>query len=267
MYDARGIPSCSGAMASTLGKINPFRYRGYVYDEETGLYYLRSRYYNCNWLRFANADAVIGRGALRTHNVYTYCLCNPLVFSDLSGYEVTINIYNKDFSTIFDVDLGHVDVSIDGTIYSFGRYRKTWGPFGMLGEGILVVGNEKFMIEQQREKRDVARFTLNLTSEQEQLFSSYFDQLINSATKIETFDEGQPSERTWYCFQETHKYAEYNLLLTNCTTVTVDAFQYALGEDCPFHLLSVFVPSEMYNTLDGNFLKQHVKEKEVVKRK
>ncbi len=33
-------------MANTLGKYNPFRYRGYVYDEETGLYYLNSRYYD-----------------------------------------------------------------------------------------------------------------------------------------------------------------------------------------------------------------------------
>ena len=47
VYDAWGRPiSCSGIMANTLGKINPFRYRGYVYDEETGLYYLRSRYYS-----------------------------------------------------------------------------------------------------------------------------------------------------------------------------------------------------------------------------
>ena len=35
---------------------NPFRYRGYVYDEETGLYYLRSRVYNPEWKRFMNAD-------------------------------------------------------------------------------------------------------------------------------------------------------------------------------------------------------------------
>ena len=36
----------SGTLASTLGAINPLRYRGYVYDTETGLYYLNSRYYN-----------------------------------------------------------------------------------------------------------------------------------------------------------------------------------------------------------------------------
>ena len=49
-YDAWGrILSKTGTMASTLGTLNPFRYRGYVCDEETGLYYLRSRYYNPEW--------------------------------------------------------------------------------------------------------------------------------------------------------------------------------------------------------------------------
>lgn len=46
-YDAWGkVLSTAGTMASTLGTVQPFRYRGYVYDVETGLYYLRSRYYN-----------------------------------------------------------------------------------------------------------------------------------------------------------------------------------------------------------------------------
>ena len=59
-YDAWGrILSKTGTMASTLGTLNPFRYRGYVYDEETGLYYLRSRYYNPEWARFLNADQLI----------------------------------------------------------------------------------------------------------------------------------------------------------------------------------------------------------------
>ena len=39
----------SGSMEETLGSVQPFRYRGYVFDEETGLYYLRSRYYNPGW--------------------------------------------------------------------------------------------------------------------------------------------------------------------------------------------------------------------------
>ena len=43
-YDAWGKPiATTGSMAATLGTRNPFRYRGYIYDEETELYYLRSR--------------------------------------------------------------------------------------------------------------------------------------------------------------------------------------------------------------------------------
>ena len=60
-YDAWGKAiSMTGSLAETLGKRNPFRYRGYVYDEETGLYYLRSRYYNPTVGRFVNADVSIG---------------------------------------------------------------------------------------------------------------------------------------------------------------------------------------------------------------
>ena len=46
-YDAWGQPlTITGSMKDTLGKANPLRYRCYVYDEETGMYYLGSRYYN-----------------------------------------------------------------------------------------------------------------------------------------------------------------------------------------------------------------------------
>jgi RHS repeat-associated protein len=53
-------------MANTLGQHNPLRYRGYVYDRETGLYYLQSRYYNPEWGRFINAD-VLGGVEGRSH--------------------------------------------------------------------------------------------------------------------------------------------------------------------------------------------------------
>ena len=58
-YDAWGKPVLVRTLTTayeTLAEVNPFRYRGYVYDEETGLYYLRSRVYNPEWKRFMNAD-------------------------------------------------------------------------------------------------------------------------------------------------------------------------------------------------------------------
>lgn len=39
-----------------IAKQNPIRYRGYYYDNETGYYYLQSRYYDSNICRFINAD-------------------------------------------------------------------------------------------------------------------------------------------------------------------------------------------------------------------
>ena len=47
-YDAWGkVLSVSGSLSSTVGAVNPFRYRGYYYDVETGFYYVSSRYYLC----------------------------------------------------------------------------------------------------------------------------------------------------------------------------------------------------------------------------
>jgi len=86
-YNAWGKPmGVTGSMATTLGAANPFRYRGYYYDAETGLYYLNSRYYNPNWGRFLNADSVFGKaGGLLTHNLFAYCGNDPVMASDPSG--------------------------------------------------------------------------------------------------------------------------------------------------------------------------------------
>ena len=84
-YDAWGKPlSVTGSLANTIGYYNPFRYRGYVYDVETGLYYLRSRYYNPNWGRFVNADKII-RKSLLGYNLYSYCRNDPENNHDSSG--------------------------------------------------------------------------------------------------------------------------------------------------------------------------------------
>jgi len=87
-YDAWGNPlTTTGSMADTLGKLNPFRYRGYVYDTETGLYYLGSRYYNPTWGRFVNADnQIAGIGSNPGgYNVFAYCANNPTNMSDPAG--------------------------------------------------------------------------------------------------------------------------------------------------------------------------------------
>ena len=68
-----------------LGTLNPLRYRGYVYDVETGLYYLQSRYYNPTWGRFINADSQLSTSILAGVNLFVYCYNNPVCFSDSTG--------------------------------------------------------------------------------------------------------------------------------------------------------------------------------------
>ena len=52
----------TGSLANTVGANQPFRYRGYVYDNETELYYLQSRYYDPVICRFISADVYLSTG-------------------------------------------------------------------------------------------------------------------------------------------------------------------------------------------------------------
>ena len=68
---------------------NPLTYRGYIYDRETGFYYLQSRYYDPTVGRFLNADdtAFLGAsGTLLGWNLFGYCENGVTNGSDLSGF-------------------------------------------------------------------------------------------------------------------------------------------------------------------------------------
>ena len=88
-YDAWGnILSISGTKASTIGRYNPFRYRGYYYDTETGFYYVSSRYYDPEIGRFINADDIdyLGAdGSPLSYNLFAYCMNNPVNRFDVNG--------------------------------------------------------------------------------------------------------------------------------------------------------------------------------------
>lgn len=87
LYDSWGKPiSVTGTMASTLGADQPFRYRGYVYDNETQWYYLQSRYYDPTICRFISADVLLSTGqGVIGHDSFAYCLNNPTVNLDKTG--------------------------------------------------------------------------------------------------------------------------------------------------------------------------------------
>ena len=116
-YDAWGAPLwCTGELAETLGKVQPFRYRGYVFDEETGLYYLRSRYYNPRWGRFVNADCIYSA------NCFAYCENAPIAFFDEDGMKMSLKIGFDDCDFVTRLMLGGAG---GGFSYS-GRCEDIW---------------------------------------------------------------------------------------------------------------------------------------------
>ena len=88
-YDSWGtVTGISGIMSETLGKDNPYRFKGYYYDEETGMYYLKSRYYQPEICRFISADTIEVldcQGDLNDKNLYAYCDNNPVMRVDTGG--------------------------------------------------------------------------------------------------------------------------------------------------------------------------------------
>ena len=88
-YDAWGnftTTYYNNCTASHHANLNPFRYRGYYYDAETGLYYLQSRYYDPVIGRFINPDKYIfaGQGFVG-YNMFAYCLNNHVNKVDYTG--------------------------------------------------------------------------------------------------------------------------------------------------------------------------------------
>lgn len=77
--DMSGYPDCAA-------NVNPLRYRGYYYDNESGFYYLQSRYYGPTIGRFVNADGYVSTGqGLLGYNMFAYCNNNPVKYLDKNG--------------------------------------------------------------------------------------------------------------------------------------------------------------------------------------
>lgn len=90
--------------------LNPFRYRGYLYDEETGLYYLQSRYYDPIVGRFLNADDIqfiINYNNVIATNTFAYCGNNSIKHVDFLGTAYTVNTKNSAKFNCYAYALGY----------------------------------------------------------------------------------------------------------------------------------------------------------------
>ena len=115
------VLSISGTMADTLGVANPFRYRGYYYDNETGFYYVSSRYYDPEIGRWISPEPNVYNGefdegaGLIGYNVYAYCANNSVNNIDPTGEFV--------ISTAVLIGIG-IGALIGGTVGGVYGYKK-----------------------------------------------------------------------------------------------------------------------------------------------
>ena len=131
-YDAWG--NLLSQVSSEILNINPFRYRGYYYDAETGLYYLNSRYYDPEIGRFISPDSLKYLDPTYNNglNLYAYCGNNPVMHVDPNG-------------TLFGFFLGTIVLGavIAGTMNGISAYnagQRGWGLFGAIVGGAVMGG-------------------------------------------------------------------------------------------------------------------------------
>ena len=132
-YDAWGdaVSIYSASLTSDpLAFDNPFRYRGYVWDKETELYYLSSRYYNPEISRFINADSLVSTGQrILGNNMHAYCRNNPVRRKDVTG-TASVEIFDADGNLLTDdvlrFDGGSVSIGgfgINSSYYTLQKVR------------------------------------------------------------------------------------------------------------------------------------------------
>ena len=130
---------------NNIGLLNPFRYRGYYYDSETGLYYLMSRYYDPVTRRFINADGYFqSGGSILDGNMSAYCRNNPITFIDPYG-ETVYTFGVSGFISAIAGFSGSIYYACDdkgnsGIYFSYIDYDKSMG-VGELSASVGITGS------------------------------------------------------------------------------------------------------------------------------
>ena len=149
-YDTWGrvVGMEGSAYGQWVGSLNPFRYRGYYYDDESGMYYLTTRYYNPEWCRFLNADGIIcANQDLMSFNLFVYCSNNYVNYCDPSGaFDIwsAINPLNKSIRSSA--------ILFSEAIFGDGS-KKTYGPNSVLSK---TLSKSRLMMEEL--KKPLGRF-------------------------------------------------------------------------------------------------------------
>lgn len=125
-----------------LGKLNPFRYRGYYYDTETGLYFLQTRYYDPEVGRFISQDSLEYADPETTNglNLYAYCGNNPVMNVDPTGeFFITFLFVTLGIGLVAGATVGGISAAVNGENVWEGIWKGALVGL-MIGGSVVAIG-------------------------------------------------------------------------------------------------------------------------------
>ena len=232
-YDAWG--SQGPEINDDVGHLNPFRYRGYIYDVETGLYYLKSRYYNSMICRFVCADSLI------SYNLFGYCGNNPILQIDANGTSYTRVSSSKEFTCEGRGGAGYAMVAGATVIIAIALLTTTTvNEINIAGHGDAVFAdNTKTLSDVKAKSTDLKVYRLAFVSKYGELITVYNDMTMaealaalgftgatNALNQLFIYDVGRSSNAQrelehkgigqWGIYTHTQEYAKALAIVTGC---------------------------------------------------
>ena len=202
IYNQYGVITYSAILQE-----NPFRYRGYYYDGNSGFYYLNSRYYSPELKRFISADSQLNNTASNLScNLFAYCENNPISLADSNGTSpfTAIKTAIKMISSAVFIPFGHQFkefISGTGSIYLSRKGYKIANiafQHALWGKGKpLSHAARKKMIERLKESSPLD----NLTHD---LIQSASSDTANTRGSIELSGKSEADADLYYTFQHVN---------------------------------------------------------------
>ncbi|MDE5985536.1 MAG: hypothetical protein K2H13_09810 [Eubacterium sp.] len=228
---AKGLAEMGLAVLYSVYKeLNPFMYRGYMYDGETGLYYNQSRYYSGEWGRFINADDPMytdtGTGTPNANNMFAYCENDPVNNIDPTGlkpasrnYNIWVYYYQHKGKSKVKNPFGHLDISFGGQTYSYGDYS-----LGKKKANLFIANTTSYQnyINRYSTFKVQDKTKLMFTSSEYNRLKNYY----NSLNK--TWKYSSSNFKGNYYKITSGKYKDYKLANRNCSTMVLNALEYAI---------------------------------------